>query len=187
MNIPQIRMESKFARIGIAHEPPVQEMEQPKAELSIQQPPAELTIERIPGKLTIDQVQAWEEMNLKSPFRLTEEFAQTGYHDWLNGMGRIAEQGDELMRIENGGNPIADQAKENSENPLYEFNIGWIPSPFSVKINYTPGKIEIQSKVNKPIIEANPNKPVHRYRPGKVNIYVERLNSLAIDFVNRKV
>lgn len=184
MQLPQIRLQSTFAKIAIKTTPPVQEIKQPPAELDLQQPPAEMKIETTPAKLTIDQTKAWEDMNLKSIFRLIEEFAQQGYQDWLEGIARVSRQGDELMRIESGGNPIAEQAKENSEDPIYDFNVGWIPSPFSVKINFEPAKVHIDVKVNKPINRTKINKPIINYTPGKVTIDLAQRNSLKIDFVN---
>lgn len=184
MNLPQLRMESQFARIGIEHTESVQEIEQPPAQLSIEQPPADLDIEQIPGKLTIDQTKAWEDMDLKSAFKRSEEFAQLGYEGWLEGMGRISAQGDELMRIENDGDPIVSQAIENSEQPEHEFNVGWIPSPFSVDIRYEPGEVRIRAEARKPMIEATQNRPIHRYTPGDVNIYLAQPNTLSISVVN---
>jgi hypothetical protein len=182
MNLPQIRLESTLAKIAIETTPPVQEIEQSPAELDMQQPPAEIKIEKTPAKLTIDQTKAWEDMDLKHIFRRIEEFAQQGYEDWLEGMARVSRQGDELMRIEDGGDPIAEQAKENSEDPMYEFNIGWVPSHFSVKTNYEPAKVHIDIEVNKPIIKTKINKPIINYTPGKVTTELAQ----KIDFVNLK-
>jgi Family of unknown function (DUF6470) len=186
MNLPQIRLESTFAKIAIESTPPVLEIEQPPAELELEQPPAELTIETTPAKLTIDQTKAWEDMDLKHIFRRIEEFSQQGYEDWLEGMARVSRQGDELMKIEDGGNPIAEQAKENSEDPMYEFNVGWVPSHFSVKTNYEPAKVIIDVKVNKPINHTRINKPIINYTPGKVTIDIAQRSSLKIDFINIK-
>jgi Family of unknown function (DUF6470) len=186
MNLPQIRLESTIAKIAIETTPPVQEIEQPPTELDLQQPPAEIKIETTPAKLTIDQTKAWEDMDLKHIFRRIEEFAQQGYEDWLEGMARVSRQGDELMRIEDEGNPIAEQAKENSEDPMYEFNIGWVPSHFSVKTNFEPAKVHIDVKVNKPINHTKINKPIINYTPGKVTTELVQRNSLKIDFVNLK-
>jgi hypothetical protein len=186
MNLPQIRLESTFAKIAIETTPPMLEIEQPPAELDLQQPPAEMKIETTPAKLTIDQTKAWEDMDLKHIFRRIEEFAQQGYEDWLEGMARVSRQGDELMRIEDGGDPIAEQAKENSEDPMYEFNVGWVPSHFSVKTNYEPAKVHIDVEVNKPIIKTKINKPIINYTPGKVTINLAERNSLKSDFVNLK-
>jgi Family of unknown function (DUF6470) len=184
MQLPQIRLESTFAKIAIETTPPVLEIEQPPAELDLEQPPAEIQIETTPSKLTIDQTKAWEDMDLKHIFRRIEEFAQQGYKDWLEGIARVSRQGDELMWIEDGGNPIAEQAKENSEDPMYEFNIGWVPSLFSVKTNYEPAKVHIDVKVNKPVNNTKINKPIINYTPGKVSIELAKRNSLKIDFVN---
>jgi hypothetical protein len=186
MNLPQIRLESTFAKIAIETIHPVLEIEQPPAQLDLQQPPAEIHIETTPAKLTIDQTKAWEDMDLKHIFRRIEEFAQQGYKDWLEGMARVSRQGDELMRIEDGGNPIAEQAKENGEDPIYEFNIGWVPSHFSVKTNFEPSKVNIDVKVNNPINNTKINKPIINYTLGKVTTELAQRNSLKIDFVNLK-
>lgn len=187
MSVPQLRMESTKGQIGITTTQPVQEFEQQPADLEIQQPKADLSIETTPGTLTIAQSQAWADMDLKPISKRIEEFAQRGYSDWLDGLSRMAEQGDELMRIENGGQPIADQAKENGEDPMLEFNIGFVPSPFSVKTNYEPPKVNIDWQVNRPIIESRINKPIHGYKPGKVQIDMKQWPSLIIDVTGQEI
>ncbi|MDX8363822.1 DUF6470 family protein [Cytobacillus sp. IB215665] len=186
LQLPQIRLQSISAQIELKANQPQQRMEQPKAELSIQQPQADVNIETIKGKLTIDQTQAWEDMDLKHISKRIEEAANLGYQDWLDGIARRAQQGDELMKIELGGNPIAKQAKENSQDPMYDFNIGYIPSHFSVKTNYEPAQVKIDVQVNKPVIEAKRNKPILDYTPGDVQVNLARYNDLQIDFVNLK-
>lgn len=143
MKIPQLRLENTSAQIGIQTTKAVNEIEQPKADLSIEQPKGDLEIKTKKSKLTIDQTQARADVDLKSVFRRVEEFAQQGYQGLLEGIARRAQQGNELMQIENGGNPIASQAKQNSQNPLKEFGLAFIPSPGSVKIDYVPARVEI--------------------------------------------
>lgn len=184
MNVPQIRLESNFIKMGLNIEKPKQEIEQPPAIQSIQQPKAILEIDTIPGRLTIDQTKAREDVDLKSVGRRVEEFAQNGYQDWLKGLERRASQGTELMKIENGGNPIASQAKENSEGQPKQFNIGWIPSHNSVKIQYESAKVNIKAQPQKPKIEVEIGKPTHSYTPGKVSTEIIEKNSLSIDFIN---
>lgn len=184
MQIPQIRLQSTYGQIQINTEQPIQSIQQPKAQMDLQQPHAELTIERTPSKLTIDQTKAREDVDLKHISKRIEEAAQQGYQDFLEGMARNSQEGDELMMIENGGNPIADQAQRNSEGPELQFNIGWIPSAGSVKINFVPGKVDIQVKRNAVINNTRPQKPIHDYQPGKVNISMKQYPTLKIDFVN---
>lgn len=184
MQFPQIRLQSTFAQTEITTYKSQLEMEQPKAELSIQQPAAELVINHTPSRLTIDQTRAREDMDLKHISRRIEEAAQQGYQDWLSGIARVSQDGDELMMIENGGHPIADQAKRNSEAPMLEFNIGWIPNAGGVQTSYDPGKVDLNWKVNRPIIESRINKPVINYTPGKAEVSLKNHSSLKIDFEN---
>lgn len=180
MNFPQLRMETTKAKLELSIKQPVQEIEQRPADITIQQQPAELDIQRTPGMLSIDQSQARADMDLKSISRRIEDFAQQGYSDWLSGLERLAQQGDELMMIEDGGSPIPMQAKENSESPLYDFNVAFIPTPNSVRINYDPGRVDLNWKVNSPQIEVKTNKPIHQYTPGTVKGEMTQWPSLSI-------
>src|SRR5699024_9989780 len=98
-------MESQFAQIGINQSFGVQNILQPRADLLNEQLQANLTMGTTTSKLTIDQTKAWEQMNLMSTARHIETRAQEGLHSVLEGMARRAEQGNELMRIEEDGNP----------------------------------------------------------------------------------
>jgi hypothetical protein len=101
----------------------------------------------------------------------------------LEGMARRASQGDEMMRIENKGNPMLEQAKQNSERRPYEFNIIFIPSHFNVKTTYKPTKVEIEAEPEMPRIEATPNKPIIEYSPSDVTIDMLQHPSLYIDVI----
>src|SRR5690625_4931669 len=108
MKIPQIRMESQMGRIRIEQTPAKLDIRQPHAKQSIEQPKAEINITTTPGKLTIDQSQAWEERNLMNTLRLTEINAQESIRALQEGVARRAEQGAQLVKIEQGGNVIAE-------------------------------------------------------------------------------
>nr|WP_302328549.1 DUF6470 family protein [Salirhabdus salicampi] len=183
MQFPQLRMESNMAQISIDQKPPIQHIEQPKADISIEQPRAQIKMESGRGKLTIDQSKAWRDMGMFSPVEFMEQYGQNGLHSALEGVARRAMEGDELMRIEQGGNPIAQHGETNSYEPQKEYNIGWIPSHFAVKTHYEPGELHIDVQVNKPIINVNPQKPIHDYTPGTVNTNMKQYASLQIDIV----
>ncbi|MEH7384277.1 DUF6470 family protein [Bacillus sp. JJ1521] len=182
MQLPQIRIESQYAKLNLDIQKPIQEIEQRPAEMTIEQPSAEMNINRTPGRLTIDQTLAWENLDLKPPLKRAEENAQYGINISFEAIGRIAEEGNELMKIENGGNPIIEQAIRNSQNETF-FNTGSTPSQFSVNVNYDPAHVSINWTTNKPQIEVDVNRPVHTYTPGKVVAYVNPKNSLSIDYV----
>ncbi|MCM3598492.1 DUF6470 family protein [Metabacillus idriensis] len=184
MNIPQIRLESRFAKLGLETFNATLAIQQPKADLSIQQPKAELSIQTTPGKLTIDQTKAREDVDLKHISKRIAEAADQGRQDVLAGIARRIQQGDEQMRIENGGRPLTAQAKKNSEREIKQFNIGFIPSHFSVKLDYQPAEVKIDVQRNAPIIESKTHKPILDYQAGEVKVELAERNQLKIDFVS---
>ncbi|WP_100010418.1 DUF6470 family protein [Lentibacillus sediminis] len=184
MKLPQIRIESQLARIQIRTTPARQEIRQPEAELTIRQPQAEVSIQTTPGRLQIDQTQAWEDMNLMHVFRLNEKFVDEAKADWSAGIARRAQQGTELMQIENGGNPLASQATANAYDGKKALGITFIPSPFAVKTDYQPAEVEIDVQTNPPVIDAKQQQPVHNYYPGSVETSLKQQAELDITFTN---
>ncbi|WP_106496668.1 DUF6470 family protein [Lentibacillus sp. Marseille-P4043] len=184
MQLPQIRLQSQMAKIQIQQTPARQEIRQPKADLSIEQPKADLTMKTKPAKLNIDQTQAWEDMNRMHVSKLIKKFANEGQQALLEGIGRRAEQGAQLMKIENKGNPIPQQAIANAFDGMKTLGIKFIPSQFSVHLDYQPAEVDIDVKPNKPIIDAKINKPTHQYERGSVNINMKQYQNLDIDFVH---
>lgn len=182
MNIPQLRMESTFARIGMETSRGDMQIQQRHADMSIEQPRPEMMVDRRPPRLTIDQTQAFEDANLKSVFRTTEDAARQGYQQVMNVIATKSQEGDELMMIENGFKAIQNQSERNSLPPQADFNIGWIPSHNSVKINYDPGETNIRWNIRPVNIVVTPNKPVINYYQGKTDIFLSQNNSLNIDF-----
>jgi hypothetical protein len=184
MNIPQIQMHSTFGRIEINTQSARLTIEQHPADLSIQQPKAEMTIEKTPGRLTIDQTKARADVGLKSARQQISEAAQQGQQAVVEGMARRAQEGAEMMKIENGGGKakaIKAQAKRVKMFEDHEFNIGWVPSYGSVQMDYDPGRLDINWKINKPIIESQSHQPIINYYPGSIDIHMKEYPSLNID------
>jgi hypothetical protein len=182
MQLPQIRLQSTFARLGLNIEKPVQEIQQPNADMSSHQQPAEMEIEHTPSKLEMDSYEARADLDLKSVRRRIEDAAQDGYQAVLDGMARMSQQGDEMMNVQNNKDAIADIAHENSTQPVYDFNVVFLPRPGSFKISYDPGSLKINWTIHKPEIEVKPQKPIVNYTPGKVSSYIDTWNSLKIDY-----
>lgn len=187
MQVPQIRIESSHGSIEMSTTSAQQSIEQPQAIVRLEQPKAELMMETSPGYLTIDQTVAWESMDIKHIFRRVEENAAKGNNAILSGMARRASEGDELMQIEYGGNPLTSQGKRNSQILDYGYNIGFIPPPFSVKINYQPRKLNIYAEAKKVINNTVVQKPIIDYKAGEVHTSMMQHPDLKIDFVNIEV
>ncbi|PKR77985.1 hypothetical protein CEY16_08675 [Halalkalibacillus sediminis] len=181
MNFPQITMQSQMAKIGINTTQGQQSIQQPKAQLSIQQPKAEVSIDRRPPQLSIDQSQAWKDMEIYGPLEASKRSAQAGKQAWLQSMADDSREGDQLMKIESGGKPIALIAQNKANPPMKEFNVGWIPSHGSVKIDYDPGDTNIQVQQNEPIIQVTAQKPMIDYQGGSIETFIRQPNDLQID------
>ncbi|MCZ0702116.1 hypothetical protein J2T56_001550 [Natronobacillus azotifigens] len=184
MRLPQIRMESQPALISIQTQNATQTIQQPKADQEILQPKAEITIRTTPSRLTIDQSKAWHDMGLRTAKQLHEDATRQGYQKVMQGISRRVREGTEQMKIENGGDPLLRQAVNNANRPEKQFNIGWVPSPFAVDIDYQPSDVHIDVRANAPIINNRPNKPVIQYQPGYAETGIRQEADLHIDFEN---
>jgi len=187
VRLPQIRMESEMARIGINQTMAQIAIRQKNADLSIRQPKADVSIQTTKGKLTIDQMQAWEEMNLMSTIRFTEKHAKEAIQLAQEGTARRAEQGAELLDIHNNGNTFAEQARQNQLPKMKTLSLTYIPSPLAVKSHYERGNVQIEVQENKPIIDVQINSPEYTYYPGNVEISMDQYPQLHIDFEPRYV
>ncbi|WP_181347263.1 DUF6470 family protein [Thalassobacillus sp. CUG 92003] len=181
MKLPQIRLQSQMAQTQINSTQGRMMIKQPEATVSIQQPDADVSMSTRPSKLTIDQSQAWEDMGLKSAKKSIEAFAQEGKQAALQAMAKTSRQGDQLMRIENGGDPILSQAKQDAYDQQKEFNVGWIPSHGAVKIDYQPSDADIQVETRQPVINNQANAPEISHERGSVTTSMASEADLNVD------
>ncbi|MER2261227.1 MAG: DUF6470 family protein [Psychrobacillus sp.] len=183
MNIPKLQVQSTKAIIGLTTQKPIQQIEQPGANLDLQQPKAIQTMKTTKPQLTIDTEQARADIDLKSVRRRIEDFAAEGKQGISEGIARRAQQGNELMKIENDGNPIQAQAKQSGRQPYTSLGIKFVPSYGSVKVNFEPGSVDIQTEPQKVINNTTVNKPIHNYTPGRVKVEMLQRASLTIDWL----
>ncbi|MET3193332.1 DUF6470 family protein [Gottfriedia sp. OAE603] len=183
MHFPQIRLQSTFAKIGLQSENPILDFQQPKAEIKIHQENAEMDIQRVAPTLEMDSYEARADIDMKSVRRRIEDAFNDGYQAWLDGLARVSQQGDQMMKVQHNKNAIADIAKSNSSNPVYDVNISFLPRWGSFKMSYDPGSLEINWTTHeKPEIEVNPQKATTNITPGKVSAYMDTWNDLKIDY-----
>lgn len=179
MSIPHLTMHSTQGRIAIQSSRAELNIQSSHADQTIEQPKAELHIQKTPSKLSIDQTEAWNNLNLKSAFVRIRDAADAGHQAVMEGIARRVRQGDQLMHIENKGNPIASQAAENSQHQM-SYDTGHVPPFEAVKIHYQPSELSINWETHAPIINAKSNPPVMTYHPGQVNINMAQYPSLSI-------
>jgi len=183
MNIPKLQIQSTKAQIGLSTQKAVQEIEQPKANLDLKQPKAKMTMESTKSKLSLDTLEARESLDLRSSISRTAEVAKYSEQQLMEGLVIRAQEGDELMKIENGGNPISEQSKRRWKQPYSSINIQFLPKADSVKVNFEPGKVDIRIEPQEVINNTTINKPIHNYTPGKVKVDLIQEPSLKIDWL----
>src|SRR5699024_1345935 len=180
MYMPKLHLQSNMGRIGMESTKGYVGLAQPRAELSIEQPAAQMNIETKDGVLHIDQTEAFADAGLKSVKRMIQEHDQEGYQAYLEGIGRRASQGSELMRIEHGGNTIIQQAEANAYQALKELGVTFIPGSLSVQFEYEKGSVDIQVTTKSPRIEAHTRPVEINFVQGNLSIYMEEYPSLDI-------
>jgi hypothetical protein len=188
VQLPQIRLQQTFAQLGLRIHKPIQEIEQPRAELNLHQEPAALEIRQPRGTLTIDTSEAQANIDLRGPLRRTRDNADYGYQKAMEAIAQISQEGDRLRAIENRDNPIADIAYE--ESVIYhntEISAEGSLVGDGVEIRYEAHRPEINVKLGGATMNPEMKKPIHNYTPGKVEGYIQRWNSLKIDFVGLHV
>ena len=182
MNIPQLQIQTTSAKLGLQITKPVQQIEQPKATQQIEQPAAILEMSTTRPQLSLDTTENRADLDLKSVFRRSSENAQYGMQQVAEGTGRRAQEGQQLMKIENGGNAIADIAKQNTALPEAPIGIRFVGDRTKIQTDVTPGSLTINARPQQVIHNAQVNKPIHTYTPGNVTGEMEQYPSIQIDW-----
>ena len=181
MDIPQLQFQTTPGVLDLRITKPTQEIEQPRAVINQQQPAAILEMSTTRPQLSLDTTEARADLDLKSVFRRSDEHAQLGKQGALEGMARRAQEGQELLRIENRGNALAELAKRNGTPPPAELSIRFVGDRSKVQMSIQPGTLNINATPQKPIVDVQVNKPIHHYTQGKVTGEMEQYPSLQID------
>jgi len=171
MRLPQIQIHTTDAKIDLNIASPQQYIKQSKATQHIEQPAAILDINTTRGVLKVDSSQARRDLGLIGPLESSANYAEKGKQEVLKGMARRAREGRQIMENSGKGQGraiIPNIAKQNHGPHRVQFNVKFVPSVGSVKIDYTPGTTDVNIQRREPIIDAKVNKPIHEYTPGKV-------------------
>lgn len=179
MRIPQIQVRQGYAKIDLRIEKPTVDIQQSRAELNITQKPAEMSIQKSQSSLEIDTTEARANLDMKSAFRRTEEFAGYGQQKALEAIEAKSAEGDRMARIENKGDTIASMAADHLFADKAVEAIGYNPNYITIRFN--PSELKIDWKINGK--QSNPviHKPVITYKPGKVETYLKQKNWIQIE------
>lgn len=167
-------MKSRMAKLNI---------QQGRGELEIKTTPSKMNIVKDKLEIRIDQTQCFAEAGLKTNTMLMDEYADLGRQYAMEGIARIAEEGNQLA-MPNNTNAIANIAA-NKTNKVLDFNIKFIPESKPI-IDFVGGDLKINWDIGKVDMKYTPQKPKIEYVPGELDIYVEQYPSIKIDFIDEK-
>lgn len=185
MQLPRLELHNTFAQLGVQKKNASIEIKQPKAELNYNQPQPSMEIHKSASKLEIDQTEAFADANLKHPFRNIKEWTERAKQKILQSLAEKANEGDRLMKIEDRSESVIPEiAKQKSETPPKQFNIGFMPSSTDkVKFTYQPSEIKIKMNTEPIKFNVKTHGPIIKYHPGDFNIYLKQKASLKIQAV----
>lgn len=178
-----LRITTTNARIGHWTENARLSIQQPRAEMNIETTPAKVEVNKDPLQIIIDQREPFGEAGLKTYSALNAENAQRARQHVMEVIAQKVAEGDQLMRIEKGGKAIADISR-NALPGFADWNIGFIPQT-PPKIDWQGGTLDIQVEEGKVNIDVKVNPPVIEYTPGKVNYEMLQHNSISIEYVGQ--
>lgn len=182
MNIPQLQIQTTRGILGLQIDKPIQEIEQPRATLTQEQPAAILEMSSTRPQLSLDTTEVRADIDLKSPLRRSAENAQYGMQQLMEGIARRAQEGQQLVQIENGGGAIADIAKQNGTPPPKQMAFKFVGDRTKIQMSFQPGSLNINATPQKAINNVQINKPIHNYTQGKVTGVMEQYPSIQIDW-----
>lgn len=147
-----LRINQQFGQLGLDIKQPAFDLKvyHPWSELKISSPQLEIDYKH--PRVKIDQTQCFVDVGRRSPMEFLRHMVGLARRAGLEGIGRIAGEGDLLAAIEKGID-IADIALMNSQSQD-EFNVAAVPEhrPVikaiveSVHINVQPGNVVVRPR-----------------------------------------
>lgn len=173
MPIPQIQIRQQHAVLSIDADLGKQHLEQPQATVEMEQirPEQHFTTSR--GRLEINQDRAWDALALGGNLETMSKIYSRASEMALRGLARIVDRGNRLADIHQGGNPIAEMARD-WQRTFPEFDFRGEASSDNVDLSYKPAKVSIETTPGRINLNVEVNRPVHRYERGKLDIYMSQ-------------
>jgi hypothetical protein len=177
--MPQIQIHQQYAKIGMNTEPGKQSIQQPKPTYEMHRVDPQLEIRQPKGQLEIDQSRAWDALALGGNLETMSKMYAMGPEMALQGLARIVEQGNRMADISNPADPIPEFARD--WNRTYEqFDFRGPASMDNVDLRYTKGDVSINVIPGRIEVNSHPNPPVISYERGKLNMYMLQYNKVEI-------
>lgn len=155
-----------------------------QAKVQLETTAATVEIRQSQGELTIDQYPCRYAIGLKNIADLARDFAALGRQTVMDTIGRLAQEGDQLARIQNKSNAIADIAASSTVSEVPDITYAYIPLP---NIHYQANPVQFNPKDGKVNLTLQRGTVQGDYQPGSVDIQVTQYPSIEISTVDVRV
>lgn len=145
----------------------------------MKQPRAQQQIQTSSGKLEINQDRVWDALGLGNNLDTMQTIYSLSKDLALQGIGHIVERGNRMAAIHNGGNAIAELAYDWRRTfPQFDFRG---PASFdNIDFSYTPGELSIETTPGTVEFNVQVQRPIHEYERGKLDIYMNQYQKVEI-------
>ncbi|MEV5029663.1 DUF6470 family protein [Paenibacillus sp. LPE1-1-1.1] len=179
MQIPQIQIRQTPAILSIDADNGMQSLEQPQATVEMEQVRPEQHFTTTRSRLEINQDRAWDALGLGGNLETMSKIYSMASDMALRGLARIVEQGNRMADIHLGGNPIAEMARD-WQRTFPEFDFSGEASYDNVDVSYTPAEVSIETTPGRVELNVQVNRPIHQYERGKLDIYMSQYSKVEI-------
>ncbi|MHB9093450.1 MAG: DUF6470 family protein [Eubacteriales bacterium] len=150
-----LRITQQFAQLSINYI---------QSQIEINSRPADMEINNPPVQIHIDYTEPLAEIGYQKIVPFEAANANRGQIAVLQGIARVAREGDSLARSAGTGWSIIGEIAWNKRFDQRDFNVDYVP--------HTPPEIWFTG--GQPSINVQPHFPEMQVTPGKVQIYMER-------------
>lgn len=146
--------------------------------------PATVEISQRQGELIIDQTPCRYSIGLKNIADFARDNAAKGRQTAMDTIAQIAQEGDQLARIESKTNAIADISANSTVSEVPDITYAHIASP---EIHYQANPVQFNPIEGKVDLTLQRGTVEGDYQPGKLNIQVTQYPRVEISTVDVKV
>jgi hypothetical protein len=179
MQLPQIQIRQQQAQLYIDADLGKQSIEQPKATIDMRQIAPEQHFSTTRGQLQVNQDRAWEALGIGNHLKAMSTIYSMSSDIALQGLARIVQKGDQMAAIHLGGNPIAEMALD-WKRTFPEFDFRGPASFLNVDVSYTPGELTRETTPGRVELNVQVNRPIHQYERGKLDIHMSQYPKVEI-------
>ncbi|WP_371362987.1 putative protein YviE [Sporomusa rhizae] len=170
-----LNISQQYAKISISTTRAEMNLSTTRPQLSMENEPAKVEISQPKGELDIDWDPFRASYGIKTCSQVSRDYAELGRQAALEGIGRIAEEGNRMAKIESKEDPMVAMAAESTLPPEPEITWSWLEPP---SIRYTAHPVKFKPSPGHLTVKFTPGTVDMNYKPANVDIRMAQYPSV---------